>query len=83
MHDSLQSGFSLAPCDVSVRTLFLCVYLEIGAVVLGDKGAVTLAEDSDLLLDVLNLVLGLLQVDDLDGHHLFSAVIDAFVDFTE
>lgn len=58
-------------------------YLQKGAKVLGHKGAVTLAEDSDLLLDVFNLILGLLQVNDLDGHHFLGAVVDAFVDLAE
>lgn len=53
-------------------------HLQIGAVVLGDEGAVALAQHRDLLLDVLDLVLRLLQVDDLDGHHLLGAIVDAF-----
>ena len=39
--------------------------------------AVTLGEDGDLLLDVLNLILGFLQVNDLDGHHLTCPVVNA------
>lgn len=39
--------------------------------------AVALAEHGDLLLDVLDLVLGLLEVDGLDGHHVLGAVVDA------
>ncbi len=58
-------------------------YLQIWAVVFGDIGAVTLAEHRDLLLNVLDLIFRLLQVDDLDGHHLFSAIVDALVDLTE
>lgn len=34
---------------------------------LGDPRAVELTQDLDLLLDVVNLVLGVLEVDDLDG----------------
>ena len=45
-------------------------HLEIRAEVLGDVGRVTLREDRYLLLNVLNLVLGLLQVHYLDGHNL-------------
>lgn len=58
-------------------------HLQVGAVVFGDEGAVTLAQHRDLLLDVLDLVLRLLQVDDLDGHHLLRAIIDAFEDLAE
>lgn len=53
-------------------------HLQIGAVVLGDVWTVTLAENSDLLLDVLDLILGLLQVDGLDGDNALCAIIDAF-----
>lgn len=59
------------------------VYLQIWAIVFGDIGAVTLAEHRDLLLNVLNLIFRLLQVDDLDGHHLFGAIVDALVDLTK
>lgn len=58
-------------------------HLQVGAVVFGDEGAVALAQHRDLLLDVLDLVLRLLQVDDLDGHHLLRAIIDAFEDLAE
>lgn len=53
-------------------------HFEVGAVILGDVGTVALAQHGDLLLDVLDFVLGLLQVDDLDGHHAERAVVDAF-----
>ncbi len=39
----------------------------------GKKGY--LREDRDFLLDVLNLILGFLQIDDLDGHHLLRLVV--------
>ena len=58
-------------------------YLQVGPIILGDKGAVTLAKHRDLLLDVFYLVLSLLQVDDLDGHHLLVPVVDALVDLAE
>ena len=38
---------------------------------------VTLGQDSDLLLDVLNLILGFFQINDLDGHHLACPVVNA------
>ena len=38
---------------------------------------VTLGQDGDLLLDVLNLILGFFQVNDLDGHHLACPVVNA------
>lgn len=52
--------------------------LQVGAIVLGDKGAVTLAQDCDLLLNVLDVILRLLQVDYLNGDHRLGAFIDAF-----
>lgn len=54
-------------------------YLQVGAIVPGNVGTVTLAEHCDLLLDVLDLILSLLQVNDLDGHHLLGAVVNPFV----
>ena len=60
-------------CDI------MCVTnLQIWAIVLGDKGAVTLAQHRDLLLNVFDLVLRLLQVYDLDGHNFLGAIVDAF-----
>lgn len=53
-------------------------HLQVGAVVLGDVRTVALTEDRDLLLDVLDLVLGLLQVDGLDGDNALCAIIDSF-----
>lgn len=58
-------------------------YLQVGAIVPGDVGTVTLAEHRDLLLDVLNFILRLLQIDYLDGNHLLGAVVDPFVHFTK
>lgn len=73
------SGAFLRWDDCSVR---VC-YLEVGAVVLCDVGAVTLAEHGDLLLDVLDLILSLLQVYGLDGNHILSAVVYALEHLTE
>ena len=53
-------------------------YLEVRSEVFGDVGTVALRQHHDLLLDVLNLVLGLLEVDDLDSDHLLRSVVDAF-----
>lgn len=56
---------------------------QIGSVVFGDIRAVTLAEHCDLLLDVFNLILCLFQVNNLNGHHLFCAVVYALVDLSK
>lgn len=56
-----------------------CRYLQVGAEVAGDVRTITLAEHSDLLLDVLDLILCLFQVNDFDGHHLLGVVVDALV----
>ena len=53
-------------------------HLQIGAEVLCDVRTVALTENCDLLLDVLDLVLGLLQVDGLDGDDALTSVIDTF-----
>jgi hypothetical protein len=63
--------------------MILSVYLEIGSKVLGDERRIALTEDLDLLLDILDLIFGLFQVDDLDGDHLLGPVVDPFVDFAE
>lgn len=52
--------------------------LQVGAKVLGDVGTVALTQHRDLLLDVLDLILGLLQVDGLYGHYALTAIVDAF-----
>ena len=49
--------------------------LEVGSKVACDMRRVTLGEHSDLLLDVLNLIICFLQINDLDCHHLVAAVL--------
>lgn len=56
---------------------------QIWAVVFGDVRAVTLAEHCDLLLDVFNLILCLFQVNNLNGHHLFCAVVYSLIDLSK
>ena len=51
--------------------------------VLCDKRRFTLTEDCYLLLYVLDLVLGLFQVDDLDGDDALRPVVDPLEDLTE
>ena len=58
-------------------------YLQVGAIVPGDVGTITLAEHRNLLLNVLNFILSLLQIDDLDSNHLLGAVVDPFIHFTK
>ena len=58
-------------------------YLEVGSVILGDEGAVTLAEHRYFLLNVFYLVFRFLQVDGLDGNHLLGAIVDAFEDLSK
>ena len=58
-------------------------YFEVRAEVASDEGTVTLRQDGDLLLDVLDLILSLLQVDDLDGDHLLRALVDSLEHFAE
>lgn len=59
------------------------LHLQVGAIVFGDKGAVALAQHSYLLLNIFNLVLSFLQVNDLDGHHFLSPIVNAFEDLAE
>lgn len=51
--------------------------LGVGAIVLGDVGALQLGEDGDFLDNVLNLVLGVFNVNDFDGDGLAGALVDA------
>lgn len=39
---------------------------------------ITLAEYSDLLLDVFDFIFCLLKIDGLDGHYVLRATVDAF-----
>ncbi len=38
---------------------------------------------SDFLLDVFDFIISLLQINNLNGHHIFRAVVKAFEYFTE
>ena len=49
---------------------------------LGDMLAVKLAEDANLLLNVVNLIFCILEVDDLDGNCCSCWLVDAAVDLT-
>jgi len=44
---------------------------------------VTLGEHSDLLLDVLNLIVCFLQINDLDCHYLVAAVLHPLEDLSK
>tara|TARA_B110001452_G_scaffold260984_1_gene259160 strand:- start:170 stop:517 length:348 start_codon:yes stop_codon:yes gene_type:complete len=56
---------------------------DVGAVIARDVRRVALRHHRDLLLDVVDLVLGLLQIDNLDGDDLARREIDAAVDLAE
>jgi hypothetical protein len=51
--------------------------------VFSDIWRVELGKNVDLLNDVVNLVLGILDVDDFNGYRLAVALVYTFVDFTE
>lgn len=70
---------ALNACYVTINV----TNLQVWAIVFGDKGTVTLAQHRDLLLNVFDLILCLLQIYDLDGHHFLCAIIDAFEHLTE
>lgn len=69
--------------DASQTKIFTEFYLKVRSEVFCDKWWITLTENLNLLLDVLNFILGLFQVDDLDGHHLLRPVVQALVDLAE
>lgn len=58
-------------------------YLEIGSIILGDKGTVTLAENCDFLLNVFYFVLCFFQINNFNGHNFLSPTVDAFKNFTK
>lgn len=58
-------------------------HLKIGSKILGDILAVALRQYHDLLLDVLDLIFGLLEIDDFDGHDLLGSVVHALEHFPE
>lgn len=58
-------------------------HLQIRTIVFSDEGAVTLAEDCNLLLDVFHLIFSFLQVNDLYSNHLLRAIVNAFKDLSK
>lgn len=54
-------------------------HLKVWAIILCNKGAVTLAQNCNLLLNVFYLILCFLQIYNFNRHHLLCAVVDAFV----
>ena len=50
--------------------------LEIGAKVASDVGRIALRENGDLLLDVFYLIVCCLQVNDLDGYHSTTSLVN-------
>ena len=58
-------------------------YLQIGSVILGDKGTVALAENCDFLLNVFDVILCFLQINNFNGHNFLSPTVDAFKNFTK
>lgn len=58
-------------------------HLQIRAIVFSDEGAVTLAEDCNLLLDVLHFIFSLLQVNDLYSNDPLRAIVNAFEDLSK
>ena len=69
--------------DSPIKYFFVQFYLKVRSEVFGDKWRITLTENLNLLLDVLDLILGLFQIDDLDGHDLLCSVVQALVDLAE
>lgn len=67
----------------SVKAILPKAYLEIGSKVLGDEGAVALAENCDFLLNVFYFILCFFQVNNLNGHYFLSPFVDAFKHFTK
>lgn len=59
--------------------VLLSSHLKVWSIILGDKGAITLAQNCNLLLNVFYLILCFLQIYNFYSHHLFRAVVDAFV----
>lgn len=63
--------------------LLLSSHLKVWAIILSNKGAVTLAQNCNLLLNVFYLILCFLQIYNFNSHHLLCAVVDAFVNFSK
>lgn len=73
----------LLQIDLMIFFLRLKAYLEIGSIILGDKGTVTLAENCDFLLNVFYVILRFFQVNNFNGHNFLSPTVDAFKNFTK
>lgn len=59
----------------------LSSHLKVWAIIFSNKGAVTLAQNCNLLLNVFYLIFCFLQIYNFNSHHLLCAVVDAFVNF--
>lgn len=57
--------------------------LEVGSIIFGDIRAVALRQHHDLLLDIFDLIFGLLEINDLDGDNLLRPIVDAFEHLAE
>lgn len=62
---------------------FFHAYLKIGPEIFCDIERITLTKNHDFLLNVLDFILGLFEVDDLDGHNMLGTIVDPLVHFAE
>ncbi len=83
---SLNPAYVTISCLTHIKPLQGSSYgphLQIRAIVFSDEGAVTLAEDCDLLLDVFHFIFSLLQVNDLYSDLLLCVIVNAFKDLSK
>lgn len=64
---------------MSFLLLITLSHLKVWPIILCNKGAVTLAQNCNLLLNVFYLIFCFLQIYNFNCHHLLCAVVDAFV----
>jgi len=65
------------------KRVYFSTYLEIRSIILGDVWTVTLRQNHNLLLYVLDFIFRLFKIDNLDGDNLLGPVVDTLENLAE
>jgi len=63
--------------------VYFSTHLEIRSIILGDVWTVTLRQNHNLLLYILDFIFRLFKIDNLDGNNLLGPVVDTFENLAE
>ena len=72
-----EARVSVRCCMMENRVCIFKPYLQIGSIIFGYVGTVTLTQHCDLLLNVLYLIFSLFQINDFYGDHFLSPIVNA------